>query len=110
QLLRHSRIGETRQARRVQGVRVERQLDDRLVLRVEVREDRLLHFDRQLVANRRDLVPDVLRRLLDVLLENEVDGNVGEAVLRRALHAADAGNAGHRFLDTVEYFALDDVG
>ena len=58
-----SGIGHARQLGAGQPRRRQRQRDDRPIRRIELREDRLLHLGRQVVADRRDLVADLLRRL-----------------------------------------------
>ena len=50
-------------------LRGERERHDRHVVGIEPREDRLLHFGGEIVADAGDLVPDLLGGLLQVLLE-----------------------------------------
>ena len=57
-----------------------------------------------------DLVADLLRRLLRVLLEHELDDDVAEAVERARRHPVDAADAGDDLLDRLDDLALDDVG
>ena len=110
QRARHPRIGDPRQRRRGERARVEGELHDRLIGRIEAREDRLLHLGGELAADGGDLVTDVLRGLLQVLLEDEEDGDVGETVLRRAADAVDTGDPAHRLFDAVEHLAFHHVG
>ena len=74
QLARDAGIGEARQLARPISV-CDDSASDTIgrSCRIEPREDRLLHLRRQVVADLRDRVADVLRRLLQVLLEQELD-------------------------------------
>ena len=91
----------------VSFVRRQRQRDDRQVGRIEARQDRLLHLERQLVADLRDLVANVLRRLLQVLLELEDGDDHAEAVQRVRLDLLDAADPGDALLDAIDQLALD---
>ena len=77
---------------------------------IELREDRLLHLRRQVVANLRDLVANLLRRQPRVLREVELDDDVGEAVERVRAHPVDAADAGDHLLDRIDDLTLDDIG
>ena len=106
---RDARIGHPRQLGAAQPRRRQRQRDDRPVRRIEPGQDRLLHLLRQVVADARDLVADLLRRLLRILLEHELDDDVAEAVERARRHPVDAADAGDHLLDRLDDLALDDV-
>ncbi len=76
---------------------------------VQLPDDRLFHLVGKVVPHLRDGVADVLGRLQQRLLEQELDHDEAEAVLGPAndlLHPADRGD---RFLDRVEHFLLDPV-
>ena len=103
------RVGDARQLGAGQTRRRQRQRHDRPVGGIELREDRLLHLRRQLVANLGDLVADLLRRQPRVLREVELDDDVREAVERVRRHLVDAADAGDHLFDRIDDFSLDDV-
>ena len=103
-------IGEPRELGSRQRPGRRGQLHDRQVVRIEPREDRLLHLGRQVVPDLRDAVADVLRRLLQVLLEDELDRDHAEAVERVRLDLLDAADRRDLLLDRIDDLALDGVG
>ena len=103
-------IGHAGELRAGEPRRGQRQRHDRPVRRIELREDRLLHLGRQIVADRRNLVADLLRGDLRVLREVELHDDVREAVERARAHPVDAADARDRLLDRIDDLALDDVG
>ena len=80
------------------------------IVRVEPLDDRLEDLLRQLAADGRDRVANILRRLIDGLLEHERDDDLREAIGRRRVDLVDAADARQSILDAVDDLALDDVG
>ncbi len=109
QLVGDAGIDDAGQLRPGQRRRGQRQLDDREVVRIEAGQDRLLHLLRQIVADLRDAVADVLGRFLQVLREVELDGDDAEAVERVRLDLLDAADRGDLLLDRIDDLALDGV-
>ena len=100
----------TRQLGHRQRVGRERDRHDREVDRVDPREDRFLHLGRQVVADLVDLVADLLRGFLQVLLVLELDQDRGEAVERVRRHLLHAADAGDGLFDRLDDLAFDVVG
>ena len=94
----------------VETRRRQRQRHDRPVGRIELREDRLLHLRRQLVADPRDLVANLLRRLRGSFSKTNSTMMLREAVERARPHPVHAADAGNHFFDRLDDLALDDVG
>ncbi len=72
-------------------------------------DDRLLHLRRQIGADRRDRVAHLLRRDVQVLVEQELDHHHRVAVVRLAHDALHAGDRADLLFDRLEHLALDDV-
>ncbi len=107
ELARDAGVGQPGQLGGAERVRGQRERHDRPVGVVQLLDDRLFHLRREVVPDPGDGVADVLRGLEELLLEDELDHDHGEAVLRLAqdlLHAADGGDG---LLDGVEDLALD---
>ena len=100
-------IGEPRQLGPLHLRGRQHQRHDRQVGRIEPRQDRLFHLRRQLVADLGDLVADLLRRLLQILLELEERDDHAVAVERVRLDLVDAADPRDAFLDAVDDLALD---
>ena len=103
-------VGNLGQLRAGQVVRGQRQRHDREVVRVEALEDRLLHLERQLVADLGDLVADLLQRFGRLLAELELGDDHAEAVQRLRVHLLEPADAGDALLDRIDQVALDLVG
>ncbi len=90
----------------------ERQREHRLLRGIEPGEHRLLHLGRQVGPLGGDGVADVLRCLLDVLLEVEEDGELRQAVGRAGLGLGpvDPADGGERLLDRVDDLPLHRLG
>ena len=91
-------------------LRRQHQRHDRQVRRVEPREDRFLHFLRQVVADLRNLVANFLRRLLQILFELEEGDDDAVAVERVGLNLVHAADAGDTLFDAIDDLALDALG
>ena len=109
QLARDAGIGETRELRRRQDCRRNRDRDDRPIRVVELLDDRLLHLRRQIGANGRNRVAHFLRRDVHVLAEQELDHDHRIAVVGFADDSLDARDRADLLLDRLEHLALDDV-
>ncbi len=75
--------------------------------RVDLLDERRLDVERQLRARARDLVAHVLRLLLDVLLELELDGDLRKPLGADRAQRVDAGDRVDLFLERIRDFALD---
>ena len=103
-------IGELRELRRRQGGRRQRDRDDRQRVGIESLNDRLEDLRRQLRPHGRDRVANVLRRLVHVFREDELDDDLREPVGRRRVELVDAADARELVLESRHDLALDDVG
>ena len=81
-----------RELRRRQRCRGKRERHDRQVGVVVLPDDRLFQLRRQIGANARDRIADVLRRFRQRLRELELDHDAAEPVLRLPPHLLHTGD------------------
>src|SRR5690606_4132976 len=106
----HRLVGEGRELDGAQRARREGEREDRLLVRVELEDDRFLDVVREVAAHEVDAGPDVLRGLVAVTLEVELDDDERDALEglgRDSVHALDRIE---RLLEAARDLALHDLG
>ena len=100
-------VGDVGQLERAEVLAGEREPDDRLRVHVLLRHDRLVDAGRQVAAHARHAVAHVVRGLVDVAIEIELDGDVGGLLLRGGGERLDALDGGELLLEHVGDLGLD---
>ena len=88
----------------------QREADDRVRVRIDLRDDRRLHLRRQLLERLGDLLPHVLCRVVDVPLQDEPERDPAVALADERLHLVDARDAAERLLGGLDDRAVQFLG
>ena len=103
-------VRQRRQLPRRQRLRLDREREDRHRVEVELLDDRFLHPLGQLAPHRVDLGPRLLRDVVDLHLEVELDDDRREPFARDRVDVLHARDRVHRLLDLLAHLALDRLG
>jgi hypothetical protein len=96
---------------RAQGQRSrQREADDGIRVRVHLGNDRRLDFRRQILDRLRHLLAHVLRRVVDVPLEDELERDPAVPLADHRRHLVDAGNAAQRLFGRLDDGAVQFLG
>ena len=98
-------VGDLQRGHAVAG---EHQVHDRLRVRLDLGDGRLLHLDRQAAAHAADAVAHVAGGHVGIDIGVEADGDAAGLGAAGRFQHVDAGNAGDRALEHLRDLALDD--
>ncbi len=99
-------VGVVGELERAVALREQAQPDDRLRVGLDLRDDRIVGGLRQQRAHARDAVAHVVRRGVDVPLEQELDRDLRDLLARDRLDRAHALDAGERVLERLRDLRL----